>query len=89
MDALSRRFSDTLQRSRLIAPRQHVLLACSGGLDSVVLLYLFRFVVDRDFELSVAHFDHGMRVDSATDAQWLHGLCAAWEVPLHTGSAER
>jgi tRNA(Ile)-lysidine synthase len=66
---------------------QHVLVACSAGLDSTVLLYLFRFACAADCRISVAHYDHRMRADSAHDADWLRGLCAAWEVPLHVGLA--
>lgn len=60
-----------------------VLLACSGGLDSVVLLYLLRFHAgDLTAEVSAAHLDHAMRPTSEADADWVAGLCAAWGVPL-------
>lgn len=29
-----------------------------------------------------------MRAESASDAAWVRGLCAAWEVPLHEGAAQ-
>jgi len=46
------------------------LLAVSGGADSMVLLDLFADAAsDRGYELVVAHFDHGLRADSALDRQ--------------------
>ena len=61
-----------------------VLVALSGGLDSVVLLHVLRFRVGAQ-ELAAAHYDHGMRPGSARDAEWVRGLCRAWEVSLHEG----
>ncbi|MFO7259593.1 MAG: tRNA lysidine(34) synthetase TilS [bacterium] len=80
---LRARFRAHLERSRLIEPTDTVLVAVSGGLDSVVLLELLRFGLgDRGPRLAAAHFDHGMRPGSAADAEWVAGLCEAWRVPL-------
>lgn len=49
----------------------------------MVLLHLLRFARrDLSLSLTAAHLDHAMRDDSASDARWLTGVCAAWEVPL-------
>ena len=69
-----------------LSGRRRILVALSGGLDSVVLLHLLRFVSDRD--IVAAHFDHAMRAGSGADAQWVRGLCRAWDVPLEMGRAE-
>lgn len=62
----------------------HLLVALSGGCDSVTLLYLLRFPLSRaGVHLEAAHVDHAMRPGSAADAAWVRGLCTAWEVPLH------
>ncbi len=70
-------------------PSDRLLVAVSGGRDSVVLLHLLRFMVgvppDR---LVVGHFDHAMRSDSRRDAEWTAGLARAWQVPVHRGAAE-
>ncbi len=62
----------------------HVLVALSGGMDSVVLLHLLRACGVR---VSAAHFDHAMRPGSDADARWVRGLCRAWGVPLVEGVA--
>jgi tRNA(Ile)-lysidine synthase len=89
MQGLNQRFRCEILRGNLIRPGRHVLVACSGGLDSVVLLHLLRFGCAGDYQLSVAHFDHRMRPKSEADAVWLRGLCAAWELPLHTDWAKK
>jgi tRNA(Ile)-lysidine synthetase-like protein len=52
------------------------LVAVSGGIDSVVLLD--RLVASGEHELIVAHFDHGIRSDSADDAKFVEGLAAQY-----------
>jgi tRNA(Ile)-lysidine synthase len=72
--------------ARSIGDRRRILVALSGGLDSVVLLHVLRFQLARD--VVAAHFDHAMRADSGADAQWVRGLCRAWDVPLEAARAE-
>lgn len=68
----------------------HVLVALSGGCDSVALLHLLRFAADDpELRVSAAHFDHGMRAGSERDAAWVRGLCRAWGVPLTEARAEK
>ncbi|MEP7205142.1 MAG: tRNA lysidine(34) synthetase TilS [Candidatus Saccharibacteria bacterium] len=61
-----------LQLSQL-PPAGRYVIAVSGGVDSVVLLDMFARLAAAspvgDYEIIVAHFDHGIRSDSARDAQ--------------------
>lgn len=87
--ALATRFAQHVIDAGLVHPRSTILVALSGGLDSVVLLHLLRFRVPHlERSLVAAHFDHRMRADSARDAEWVAGLCRAWEVPLVQAAAE-
>jgi tRNA(Ile)-lysidine synthase len=67
-----------------------VIVACSGGLDSMVLLHLLRFagLISGAQALVVAHLDHGMRGGSGADARWLGGVCEAWNVRLFSERLE-
>lgn len=56
------------------------LVAVSGGVDSVVLLDML--VHEGDYELIVAHFDHGIREDSADDARFVEGLAKRYGLPF-------
>jgi tRNA(Ile)-lysidine synthase len=56
------------------------IVAVSGGVDSVVLLD--KLVLSGEHELLVAHFDHGIRSDSAADARFVAGLAARYGLPF-------
>ncbi len=48
-----------------------IIVACSGGGDSVALLHLLAAgAVEREWDLTVAHLDHGLRPESPEDAQF-------------------
>lgn len=55
-------------------------MAVSGGVDSVVLLDMM--IKRQQDELMVAHFDHGIRPDSADDAGFVERLAAQYNLPF-------
>jgi tRNA(Ile)-lysidine synthase len=59
--------------SRMIAPGEKILVAVSGGADSVCLLYLLKEMQEQiPFDLSIAHMDHMARgEESAEDARFV------------------
>lgn len=71
------------------APGERVVVAVSGGVDSLVLLHLLRFPLRPSLRLRlvVAHYDHAMREESRCDARWLCGLAAAWGLPFREARA--
>ncbi|HSR42221.1 MAG TPA: tRNA lysidine(34) synthetase TilS, partial [Longimicrobiales bacterium] len=76
-------------RRGLIEPGDRVLVALSGGLDSMVLLHLLRFHPPvASLRLGAAHLDHAMRGGSAADARWVAGVARAWSVHLRTERAD-
>lgn len=83
MSPLDRRFLDHLLALGVGDAPAHLLVAVSGGCDSMVLLHLLRFAGrSLPLTLTVAHLDHAMREGSGADARWLAGVCAAWGLPL-------
>jgi tRNA(Ile)-lysidine synthase len=64
-----------------------VLVAVSGGADSVALVRaLPRIAASRSGQLSVAHFNHGLRgPESAADERFVVQLCDALTVPCEVG----
>jgi tRNA(Ile)-lysidine synthase len=66
-----------------------VLVSCSGGPDSVCLLYSL-WHLRRLFEirLAVFHFDHRLRPDSAKDAAYVRALAERLKLPFHLREAE-
>lgn len=81
--------------SNLLAQIQHrgdgvsgrVLVACSGGGDSVALLVLlWTLRKSLGLELCVAHADHGLRLESQEDADAVRQLCRALDLDLAEAS---
>jgi tRNA(Ile)-lysidine synthase len=71
----------------LVPERSHVLVAVSGGGDSVALLHLLhRFAARRSIDLTVAHLDHALRRGSSADRAFVVRLA---ESLGHPATAER
>jgi tRNA(Ile)-lysidine synthase len=86
---LDQRVRQNLETLGVRGTGAQVMVAVSGGVDSVALLHLLRFAADDPtMTLSAAHFDHGMRPGSEADARWVRGLCRAWGVPLSEARAD-
>lgn len=68
-----------------LQPGKYV-VAVSGGVDSVVLLDLLMKIPD--ISLTIAHFDHGIRPDSADDAAFVERLAAQYGLPFKSRRTE-
>jgi tRNA(Ile)-lysidine synthase TilS/MesJ len=85
--SLRSRFLRFVRAKQLVSPGERVLVAVSGGIDSMVLLHLLKHTsADLQIDIAAAHFDHAMRESSASDASWLSGVCAQWNVRFVTSA---
>lgn len=76
------RVKQYIERNALLAPYAKVIVAISGGADSVALLHLLRRM---GFHCIAAHCNFHLRGDeSMRDETFVRELCATWQVPLHT-----
>ncbi|MBI4211603.1 MAG: tRNA lysidine(34) synthetase TilS [Deltaproteobacteria bacterium] len=77
-------FRKTLLDTPLIKPGEKVVLAISGGLDSMVLLHLFTRVREElDLELFVTHVNYGLRGnDSLEDERLVQATCERLRIPF-------
>lgn len=68
----------------------HLLLALSGGRDSMALLHaLLELRTPYGFRLSAAHLNHKLRgADAARDADFVQSHCAALQIPCYVGEAD-
>lgn len=67
----------------------HVLVACSGGGDSMCLLHaLLALRKPLGITLSVAHFNHQLRPEAVAEAEFVHNWCAAQGLPCIIGSGD-
>ena len=76
-------FLKQLQADGLIRSSERILVALSGGSDSVALLYLLRAVAPSlQLTLVAAHLDHAMRPQSGDDVDFVRALCDRLNIPL-------
>jgi tRNA(Ile)-lysidine synthase len=71
-------------------PAEVVVVAVSGGMDSLVLLHaLHKLSEPLNIVLHTATFDHQLRgEESAADVVHVRNCCELWNIPLTTGSAD-
>jgi tRNA(Ile)-lysidine synthase len=83
------RVTKTAREHEMFRPGDLVLVSCSGGPDSVCLLYsLWHLRRLFKIRLAVFHFDHKLRPDSAKDAAYVRRLAERLRIPFHLGTAE-
>ncbi len=81
---LSTRLNDHLQQTKLLPPQSKLVVAVSGGVDSVALLNMLQEL--RDFygwTIAVAHLDHNARPTSAIDAEFVGNLAEVYSTPFY------
>lgn len=77
------RFLKSLLQSGVPPRGSRVLVAVSGGADSIALLLLLHRVAGSlELHLEAAHLDHGLRPESPDDARFVEHFCADLGVPL-------
>ncbi|HEY2931008.1 MAG TPA: tRNA lysidine(34) synthetase TilS [Acidobacteriota bacterium] len=80
---------NTIRRHKLLKPGDRVLLAVSGGADSVALLRVMCDLRrDLGLVLSVAHLDHKIRPRSNEDAEFVRDLSSSRELPFFSAEAD-
>lgn len=82
---LLERFFRSIKDEDLIDSESRLLLAVSGGPDSIAMLHLFYLLRDRlKVTLSVAHLNHQLRGKEADhDARFVQGECAKLNIPCY------
>jgi tRNA(Ile)-lysidine synthase len=73
------------------APLNHLTVMCalSGGPDSTALLFSLWYLCPRlNIRLLAAHLDHGLRPESAAEAEHCASLCDELSIELYTERAE-
>ncbi|MDR0691253.1 MAG: tRNA lysidine(34) synthetase TilS [Streptococcaceae bacterium] len=66
---MKKRFLEHLQKTRVLLPGEKILVAVSGGVDSVVLLsLLLEFQKMFQWEIAIAHVNHKLRFESDKEA---------------------
>ena len=82
-NTLEKRVSSFIREYGLLSGGEKVLVAVSGGPDSVCMLHALNNLRETlDIQLHIAHLDHGLRGDeSAADAGYVGSLAASLGIP--------
>jgi tRNA(Ile)-lysidine synthase len=80
---LLRKVSETIRENRLFCQGDRVVVAVSGGADSVALLDILSSMRKLSLTLVVAHLNHGLRgKESDDDAAFVGELAASYRLPF-------
>jgi len=86
IEAAVRRFSE---RHHLLPPTGTVVVAVSGGADSLCLLGVLETLCRPSVSLVVAHLNHGLRGEPAcADAAWVAALAGELGLPCRLGECD-
>jgi len=86
---LIQKIKNTIKNNDLIRKNDSLLVAVSGGPDSVALLYsLYALRKVLKFDLCVAHLDHMLRKDSIKDREFVLSLAKKLKLPAVIGRVD-
>ena len=76
-----------IRRYDMVRPGDRIIVALSGGADSVALLYGMYLLREKlGITLKAAHFNHGLRGDASDgDEAFCRKLCGFYDIPIHVG----
>ncbi len=78
------RIKNFIETNNLINPEDRILLAVSGGPDSMVLFdIMYHLSKIMGFEIGVAHINHQIRIDSHKDLLFVEDECKKYNVPFY------
>lgn len=89
MEDLVEKVLKTINKYSLIEPNDRILLAVSGGIDSMTMLHIFNRVKEfLEIEIAVATFNHGIRSESKEEIDLVRQFAKSLRVPFYFGEGD-
>jgi tRNA(Ile)-lysidine synthase len=86
---LHARIHRVLRQRSLLHPNQRLLIAVSGGQDSLCLAKLLLDLQPKwSWHLAIAHCNHRWRSDSTANAEYVEQLAQTWQIPFYCQTVE-
>ncbi|MEM1171531.1 MAG: tRNA lysidine(34) synthetase TilS [Cyanobacteria bacterium P01_H01_bin.35] len=80
----------TLRQRKLLPENQRILIAVSGGQDSLCLTKLLLDLQSKwNWYLAIAHCDHKWRTDSEANANYVKKVATNWQLPFYLEAANK
>ncbi|MGB3189002.1 MAG: tRNA lysidine(34) synthetase TilS [Limnoraphis sp.] len=80
----------TLKVRQLLPSKQRLLVAVSGGQDSMSLIKLLLDLQPKwGWDLAIAHCDHRWRSDSGANADYIEQLADSWQLSFYRQTAQK
>ncbi|WP_313894870.1 tRNA lysidine(34) synthetase TilS [Psychrobacillus sp.] len=85
-----RKVEKYMNKHKLIEKGQRLLIACSGGADSVALVHvLYELREEYELDIGIAHTDHQLRgEESAMDMRFVEQLANRLDLPFYSSKLE-
>ncbi|MFA5032900.1 MAG: tRNA lysidine(34) synthetase TilS [bacterium] len=83
------RIISTIEKYGLIRHGDKVLIAVSGGADSVFLLWTLKNLQKKySLDLHIAHLNHGLRKKADKETEFVKSLARNYKIPITTGKID-
>ncbi|MEN6327356.1 MAG: tRNA lysidine(34) synthetase TilS [Syntrophomonas sp.] len=80
---------DYIVKYQLINEGDYLIVAVSGGPDSMALLHIMKELQGIwNYKLGAAHLNHGLREDAQTEAEMVRQHCLDWGIPFYMRTAD-
>lgn len=82
---LEQKIYEFVKKHQLIENGDKIVLGISGGPDSICMLDILCKMVEKeqiDFQIFVAHINHGLRENAEKDEKFVEGFCKKREIPF-------
>ena len=87
---MNRNVLELIKKHQMLSPGDHLVVALSGGRDSMALLHLMLSLREQlSITVSAAHYNHNLRgEESLRDEAFVREYCREHEIPLAVGSGD-